>query len=283
MSTELADRIEIVDCLARYAEAVDGHDWDLLDTVFLPDAPCDYSEVASFRGTATELKAWLAARMPPPGVYYHLLGPPQVKLDGDVARVVTPCLNPMPSGAGSTALLGHWYRDTMVRTADGWRIADRHFSVTWRIDPPRPPDGDRSAASEAKQEITEALYRYCHAVDRDDRQTALAVWHPDGTADYGADLYQGPAGGLIDWLWETHAATSARSHQVTNVLIDVDVDAGTARSEAYVTVALRHAEGSRGEADVSVARARYLDEWSHRDERWAIDHRRLVIDMTSPA
>ena len=280
MSDEISDRIGIADCMARYAEAVDGHDWDLLDTVFLPDAPCDYSEVASFRGTATELKAWLAAHMPPPGLYYHLLGPPQVKLDGDVARVVTPCLNPMPVGEGSTALLGHWYRDTMVRTADGWRIADRYFSVTWRIDPQGRAD-DRLAASAAKQEITEALHRYCHAVDRYDRETALAVWHPDGTADYGEELYQGPVGGLIDWLWETHAGTTARSHQVTNVLIDLELDADAARSEAYVTVALQHAEPARGEAAVTVARARYIDTWSRRNGRWAIDHRRLVIDMSS--
>ena len=120
MSTSaLSDRVEIEDCLARYAAAVDRHDWDLLDTVFLPDAPCDYSEIAPFKGTATELKAWLASHMPPSGIYYHLMGTARVTLEGDTAQVVTACLNPMPIGAGAMSLLGHWYRDSMVRTDDG--------------------------------------------------------------------------------------------------------------------------------------------------------------------
>jgi hypothetical protein len=310
-STELSDWIEIANCQARYTAAVDRHDWDLLDTVFTPDAPCDYFDIAGFRGTATELKAWLSAHMPPPGGYYHLLGAARVEITGDTAVVITPCLNPMPFGGTAPVLLGHWYRDSMLRTDGGWRITERFFEVAWQF---APPNDAATLALVAKQEITEALHRYCHSVDRYDRETLLAVWHPDGTADYGDELYQGSAGGLVDWLWATHASTLARSHQVTNILIELDGD--TARSESYVTVALRfpdpdgiadtdtdpdggteghadavgagdHVGGDRREGDShgdgvqSVARARYSDTWSRRDGRWAIDHRRLVIDMSN--
>jgi hypothetical protein len=207
------------------------------------------------------------------------MGTSRVELAGDTAEVVTPCLNPMPVGAGGAiALLGHWYRDTMTRTDQGWRITERYFEVTWRVDPPQ--GGDVLAALADKQEITEALHRYCHALDRYDREMALAVWHTDGTADYGADLYQGPAEGLVDWLWETHSTTSARSHQVANILVELDGD--EARSESYVTVALRFApEG--GDVVDSIARARYSDTWSRREGRWAIDHRKLTIDMSTTA
>jgi hypothetical protein len=65
---------------------------------------------------------------------------------------------------------------------------------------------------------------------------------------------------------------------VTNILVEVDGD--EAHSESYVTVALGFAHHD-GDTIDTVARARYFDTWSRRDGRWAIDHRRLVIDMSS--
>lgn len=38
----LEDRIEMDDLLTRYASAIDGLDWDLLDTVFTSDSHLDY-------------------------------------------------------------------------------------------------------------------------------------------------------------------------------------------------------------------------------------------------
>ena len=40
---EIADRLEIDQLLVRYVDAIDAKDWDLLDTVFTPDAHLDYS------------------------------------------------------------------------------------------------------------------------------------------------------------------------------------------------------------------------------------------------
>lgn len=65
---------------------------------------------------------------------------------------------------------------------------------------------------------------------------------------------------------------------MTNILVEVDGD--EAHSESYVTVALGFAHHD-GDTIDTVARARYFDTWSRRDGRWAIDHRRLVIDMSS--
>src|SRR2546426_192054 len=67
-----------------------------------------------------------------------------------------------------------------------------------------------------------------------------------------------------------------RSHQITNILIEVDGD--SAASEAYVTVALR-TKAEAGQATEIVARGRYVDRWSRRDGRWAIDHRHFVTDL----
>ncbi len=127
----------------------------------------------------------------------------------------------------------------------------------------------------AKQEITEVIYRYCRALDRMDRELALSVWHPDGTADYGA-MYQGSGAGFVDWVWEAHAALERHSHQITNVLIEVDGD--RAASEAYVTVVLWGRPDPDRVVEI-VGRGRYVDLWTRRDGRWAIDARRYVHDM----
>jgi hypothetical protein len=95
----------------------------------------------------------------------------------------------------------------------------------------------------AKQAITEAIYTYCRALDRMDWDLAHTVWHPDGTADYGPNMFQGTGPGFIEWVWAQHAGMMGHSHQITNILIEVDGD--RAASEAYVTAALR-LPGRRG-------------------------------------
>jgi hypothetical protein len=129
----------------------------------------------------------------------------------------------------------------------------------------------------AKQAITEVIYRYCRALDRMDRDEALTIWHPDGTADYGPTMYQGTGPGFVDWVWPAHEAMLGHSHQIGNVLVEVDGD--RAGSEAYVTATL-WGELEPGALTTIVSRGRYVDTWSCRDGVWAIDHRRFAEDLT---
>jgi hypothetical protein len=128
----------------------------------------------------------------------------------------------------------------------------------------------------AKDAIREVLFRYCRALDRMDRAEAYAVWHEDGTAHY-IDLFEGTGHGFVDWVWEAHAAMQCHSHQITNTLIVVDED--TARSESYVSLALWTLPDAEGEQTEIAVRGRYLDRWSRREDRWAIDHRVHIVDM----
>ncbi len=127
----------------------------------------------------------------------------------------------------------------------------------------------------AKTAIRDVLSRYCRGLDRMDKEMAYATWHEDGTALY-VDMYDGTGRGFVDWVWKAHEPMECHSHQITNCLVEVAGD--TATSESYVTVVLwMHPEAS-GERTEIVARGRYLDRWSRRDGRWAIDHRTHVAD-----
>ncbi len=129
-----------------------------------------------------------------------------------------------------------------------------------------------------KQEIRDALSRYCRAMDRRDEGLAAAVWHPDGQADYGPDIFQGTGAGFATWVTNVHAGLDRHSHQITNVLVEVAGD--RAVSEAYVTVVLRGLSDSEGGVSQITTRGRYLDQWEQRDGRWAVTHRQFVDDIT---
>lgn len=129
---ELADRLEIQDLLVDYCYAIDFQDWDALDGVFTPDAIIDYTEMGGPRGTLAETKDFLARTMPMFQAYQHMISNSKITLDGDTAEGRTMCHNPMVLPAREEGVKSHtffcglWYRDTFVRTAQGWRISSRH-------------------------------------------------------------------------------------------------------------------------------------------------------------
>lgn len=128
----------------------------------------------------------------------------------------------------------------------------------------------------ATQAIRDQLSRYCRGLDRMDKQMAYSVWHSDGTAHY-IDMFEGTGHGFVDWVWQAHEGMERHSHQITNVLCEVNGD--KASSEAYVTVVLWTVKDSNGQQQEIIGRSRYLDSWSLRDGHWAIEHRTHVLDM----
>jgi hypothetical protein len=125
-----------------------------------------------------------------------------------------------------------------------------------------------------KQAITEVLHRYCVAFDTKDRELGYSVWHPDGTADY-VGMFQGTGRDFVDFGIGAHEMLLPRSsHQVTNLLIEVDGDAAT--STAYVTAASQRAD----RRTVHLIRGQYDDRWTRREGTWAIDHRRFTTHLT---
>lgn len=123
--------------------------------------------------------------------------------------------------------------------------------------------------------IMDQIYRYCRAVDRLDVALGHSVFHEHSHADF--PTYAGPGRGWIDAVCKAHLDFLHHSHQVTNVIIQVDGD--RAGSESYVTATLRQREGDR-----VIQRefwARYVDRWSRQNGCWAIDRRDCIVDFAS--
>ncbi len=126
---EISDRIEISDLLIRYARAIDTKDYALLDTCFTPDAHVDYTSSGGTAGKYPEVRAWLEKALAPFPCMMHFVGNTTLELDEDRARSRTYVINPMglPSKDGSLhvfTVCAH-YVDKLVRTPEGWRIAER--------------------------------------------------------------------------------------------------------------------------------------------------------------
>lgn len=138
---EMSDRLEIQDLFARYCFAIDERDWDVLDSVFTPDAAIDYTETGGAKGSLAEIKAWLPVALERFPSFQHMVATTKLTLVGDTALSRTILFNPMvhkgEDGAEQVFFIGLWYRDKLVRTPDGWRIAERYEEIGWTHNVPQ--------------------------------------------------------------------------------------------------------------------------------------------------
>ena len=133
-----ADRIRMDDLLTRYASAIDRRDWALLDTVFTADAHLDYRTAGGLEGDYPEVRKWLADVLPIFDVTQHLVVNREFEGGDDGARARSCFLNVnrlKVEGEPWQFTVGGQYHDRLVRTADGWRIADRIEYTLWWDNP----------------------------------------------------------------------------------------------------------------------------------------------------
>lgn len=142
---EISDRLEIQDLFARYSFAIDDRDWDALDKVFTPDAQIDYSETGGAKGSFAKIKAWLPGALERFPRFQHMVATTKLDIAGDEARSRTILFNPMvhraDDGTEQVFFIGLWYRDRLVRTPEGWRIAERYEEMSYahNVPPMAPP------------------------------------------------------------------------------------------------------------------------------------------------
>lgn len=147
---------------------------------------------------------------------------------------------------------------------------------------------NRHDASDAQQQIRDALSYYCRGVDRLDGEIMKRGFHP------GAELHDyGPDPLTIEQFAEYAPASLARKftatqHRITNTLVEFDGDdpaSGAALVETYVLAF--HIEAADADAGVPdrlhTFNGRYIDRFTEVDGRWRISSRTLRNDWSSVA
>jgi hypothetical protein len=122
----------------------------------------------------------------------------------------------------------------------------------------------------AEREITRALVRFARAMDERDWETVRGLMFDDATAELGAGPLEGSAA-IAESIRGYLDACGPTQHLLGNVLVEVDLAAGTAESRAYVSD-VHLGKGSRRELTFSTL-GDYRDSWEHDGERWRIRHR----------
>ena len=131
-------RIDIDDLLTRYATAIDGRDWGLLDTVFSPDAHLDYRSAGGVAGRYPKVREWLVSVLPVFDVMQHHVLNRVVRIhEGDV-RATSNFFNVnvlQVQGAPWIFKVGGRYHDKVVLSNREWRIAERIEDTLWWENP----------------------------------------------------------------------------------------------------------------------------------------------------
>lgn len=125
----------------------------------------------------------------------------------------------------------------------------------------------------AKQEIHDALMRYCRGIDRGDESLVLSAFHEDALDNHV---------GVEELAFERFPKSVAlakrtikwTSHNICNELIQVRGD--VAHSESYL-IAYHRIEHEGRDVDWILG-ARYVDRFERRDGSWRIAHRTVVFD-----
>lgn len=137
-------------------------------------------------------------------------------------------------------------------------------------------DAKRLAELLDKQEIYEALVRYCRGIDRADEALVRSCYHEDAYDDHG--MFQGPAIEFAPYAVENLRTMQRTMHCIHNVAIALHGD--VAASEAYCVAYHRIASRAGGDAD-HLAGVRYVDRFEQRDGgAWLIAHRTVVYEWT---
>jgi ketosteroid isomerase-like protein len=128
MMDDTRDRAEIYDLFNRYADAVAGHQWKLLDEVFTEDVTGKWLESPEIEGRAALVRR--IRDVIEPTSETHLFGNYTAAIDGDIAEAsVRVRLHRMSAGDPSRLsqkILG-FFRARLDRTRQGWRF--RHFGA----------------------------------------------------------------------------------------------------------------------------------------------------------
>ena len=127
----LTSRHEIEQVILGLARATDRRDSEAIRRCYHADAHDDHG---AFQGSGAEFADWVPKVLAPFAATQHVLSPPRIELDGDVAHAETYCTAhhvypPGDPGGERDSVMGLRYLDRFERRGGVWRIARR--SCVW--------------------------------------------------------------------------------------------------------------------------------------------------------
>ncbi|MDM0026430.1 nuclear transport factor 2 family protein [Variovorax sp. J31P216] len=127
----------------------------------------------------------------------------------------------------------------------------------------------------SKQAITELLYKYPRALDRLDRELLMSIGHADAKVEFGKTVFPNWTA-YTDWMMKAHSTMLGNNHRITNILIEVRGDTAVSESTGTATLLVKQDTGE--DYEERWMHSRYLDKWSRRGGKWALDARQTVMD-----
>jgi ketosteroid isomerase-like protein len=131
--SELIDKQQITEICYRYGVALDTRDWALLRSCFTADVVGHYGAPDPYRGYEA-IEGLCRTTIESLSATQHLIGNVLVELDGDAASCSC-YLHAQHVGRGDAEgeqfIFAGRYLDRFVRTAEGWRIAERRLTPMW--------------------------------------------------------------------------------------------------------------------------------------------------------
>ncbi|WP_237716885.1 nuclear transport factor 2 family protein [Cupriavidus basilensis] len=128
----------------------------------------------------------------------------------------------------------------------------------------------------SKQAITELIYKYPRALDRLDREMLLSLAHPEARMQFGKQVFPSWSA-YVNWLIKAHTDMAGNNHRITNILIEVHGDKAVSESTGTATLLVKQ-QGREDQFEERWMHSRYLDAWSRRNGKWALDSRQTVSD-----
>ena len=124
-----------------------------------------------------------------------------------------------------------------------------------------------------REDIREAIHRYCQAVDRCDLEMLKSCYWPDGYDDHG--FFAGNAHAFAEYVIPCLQAVDSSMHSITNTRFKFDGDRCACTSQWHVVHRLAHEDGFTD----FLHQGRYLDVWEKRVGEWKILHRVIAGDF----
>ena len=131
----------------------------------------------------------------------------------------------------------------------------------------------------AERQILNLLHRYAECVDDGDFDAVGALF---SDADYhmagpgSAPLRGAAVAETMRSVVRTYDGSPRTKHVVTNAILDIDEDAGTATCRSYFTVM----QAAEGLALQPIVTGRYHDSFTCSDTVWSFADRSIVIEHT---